>query len=229
MFLSSNCLIFTVQSVDWLKLGNSETSLSLNQNVLFFFFFPNPIRCLIFKSHKTNEKWSTAQKSSWLQPMHGQMVQSAFVFAIFFPSGGRLCTSWCLDYRDGMEQSWIVQFETLEILIFNGRVEDLQGISQPFSPDASTFCTFPVVKKPAVLLCCDGSELRLSCILKYRSLVPEFLWPWPGSFWCFVVLTFGCRGFPDLFLYLLFNLSDRVNTQTHRLGRQNWTGVLFLP
>lgn len=50
--------------------------------------------------------------------MHGQMVQSAFVFAIFFPSGGRQRESWRLDYRDGVEKLQIVQSEALEILIW---------------------------------------------------------------------------------------------------------------
>lgn len=68
-----------------------------------------------------------------------------------------------------------------------------------------------------VELCARLAELRL----KYGSLVPEFLWPWPGWLRSFVVLTFGCRGFPDLFLYLFFNLPDRVNTQTHGVGGQN--------
>lgn len=61
------------------------------------------------------------------------------------------------------------------------------------------------------------------CTVKYRSLVPEFLWPRaldrrdtlfrPNS---------GCRGSPELFLRLLFHLSDyglkqKTHTNTRRV------------
>lgn len=57
----------------------------------------------VFKSHKTNEKWPAAQKSSWLQPTREQMAQLASLFAIHVV-GGRWGhdSHWLLglDYRD---------------------------------------------------------------------------------------------------------------------------------
>lgn len=47
-------------------------------------------------------------------------------------------------------------------------------------------------------------------LVKYRSLLPEFLWQWHGS-----LQHFGSCGFPDLSLHLLFCPPDHAAVQTH--------------
>lgn len=79
---------------------------------------------------------------------------------------------------------------------------------------ASRFCNLLFSSKQS-LPCYYAGRPELCVVLaqlhvKYRSLVPEFLRHGPGSLRHFIYLTLAACGFPDLFLYLLFHLSDHA-------------------
>lgn len=167
----------------------------------------------VFKSHKTNEKWPTAPRSSWLQPPRGQMAQLAPAFASSHQLGGKKRAIGG-DYRDrtvglGAETSawrpgWSKQdgvwhFAELQPLVF------------------VTFCS-PLRKANRVIMPGGQNSVVLARLhVKYRSLVPEFLWHGPGSLRHFIYLMLAACGFPDLFLYLLFHLSDHAVQNRRRI------------
>ena len=103
----------------------------------------------------------------------------------------------CSDYRDETERLQICPSNCphlnlgVKILLENVKackrdnfLSFFLGLSLLKQFFVLTFCAL-LWEKPTVWLCWDGGALHV----KYRSLVPEFLWPWPGSLRHFVLLT----------------------------------------
>lgn len=98
----------------------------------------------------------------------------------------------CSDYKDETERLQICPsncpYLNLGVTILLENVKACKrehfGVSLLKQLFVFTFCAL-LWEKPTVWLCWDGGALHL----KYRSLVPEFLRPWPGSLRHFVLLT----------------------------------------